>query len=831
MTFSLEQAMIEFFSGNQGSYWGTGQTGGITGTPTGGSVGGTPNGGSGGFDWASEIPEGTYIDMEVVGNPNGPDIPEEWRQVWISDHPSFVGNDNFFYYDRDGRIKGGNLHYANPHEDPFKQVPVDSTGLALPGMWTINGKTVAIIRIDTAFDPYAEYTGPIDPSDLYDRFDENGLPLDADGSHVPGEWLVNGQTIVVAEPMVFHVGDSSDESDADDTEYQDEATVSEGGVPVVRGPMIIFDLTNDTVTVVGHEDEEEYEYEEDEEDAPVQPEMRFEIVDAPLSSALNEGKGAYVQLGASVRMQNIRFVDDHTGQERVGSFSLDAPSGSTTRVTVGTSGHDSISGSGWLMGADGNDTLTGGANADLILGGDGNDMIAGGAGADTLNGGKGNDTLDYGADTVGIYADLRTGSAFHGLAEGDRIIDVENVVGGTGRDTIYGSADANVLNGQAGDDIMAGAGGNDSLYGGNGNDTLHGDDGNDVVAGGDGNDIVRGGAGADILDGGAGIDTLDYGSAASGVYVDIRTGAAFHGDAAGDVIGNFENVLGGSGHDTLYGSDGANELNGQAGDDLIGGGAGNDTLWGGAGHDALYGDDGNDYVAGGSGNDVIQGGAGADTLDGGEGVDTLVYGGADGALVDLRTGYTAGQAAGDVISGFENVVGGSGNDTVYGSSDANELNGQGGNDILAGADGNDTLWGAAGNDWLEGGNGNDLLAGGTGDDRLVGGAGNDALHGEAGRDVFVFESTLNAATNVDWIADFSVAEDWIGLSRSVFGGFGASVALAVGAGATAATAQVVYDSATGALSYDADGTGGLAQVKFAQLSAGLALSAANFVLI
>ena len=267
---------------------------------------------------------------------------------------------------------------------------------------------------------------------------------------------------------------------------------------------------------------------------------------------------------------------------------------------------------------------------------------------------------------------------------------------------------------------------------------------------------------------------------------------------------------------------------GTSGDDRI---VGQGMLLGDAGNDVISGSASADVINGGIGNDVLSGGAGADTLNGGDGVDTLVYGDAEGALVDLRTGYTAGQAAGDVISNIENVVGGAGHDTVYGSDDANELNGQGGNDILAGADGNDTLWGGNGNDWLEGGSGDDLLAGGAGDDRLVGGAGNDALHGEAGRDVFVFESALNAATNVDWIADFSVAEDWIGLSRSVFGGFGASVALAVGAGATAATAQVVYDSATGALSYDADGTGGLAQVKFAQLSAGLALSAANFVLI
>ncbi|MGO4705270.1 M10 family metallopeptidase [Microvirga sp. 2MCAF38] len=383
---------------------------------------------------------------------------------------------------------------------------------------------------------------------------------------------------------------------------------------------------------------------------------------------------------------------------------------------------------------------------------------------------------------------------------------IENAVGGSGNDTITGNVANNVLSGNAG---------NDSLSGGAGADTL------------------SGGAGADVLDGGTGVDTADYASDTEGVLVDVRVGIGQRGQAAGDVIRNIENVIGGSGSDTIYGSHEANVLKGQDGNDILAGAGGNDTIWGGDGSDVLYGDDGNDYVAGQEGNDVIAGGAGADTLSGGDGTDTLVYGGVEGALVDLRTGYVAGQAAGDVISGFENLIGGAGNDTVYGSADANELNGQDGNDILAGADGNDTLWGGNGNDWLEGGNGNDLIAGGSGDDRLVGGSGNDVLHGEAGRDTFVFDTALNAASNVDQIVGFNASEDWIALSRSIFGGFGSSVSLVAGPGATAnaATAQIVYDSTTGALSYDADGKGAAAQIKFAQLAPHLTLTAANFFLI
>ncbi|MBJ6125906.1 hypothetical protein JAO75_10875, partial [Microvirga sp. BT325] len=55
-----------------------------------------------------------------------------------------------------------------------------------------------------------------------------------------------------------------------------------------------------------------------------------------------------------------------------------------------------------------------------------------------------------------------------------------------------------------------------------------------------------------------------------------------------------------------------------------------------------------------------------------------------------------------------------------------------------------------------------------------------------------------------------------------------STAFTTGAAATSSSHRIVYDKATGGLFYDADGTGSIAQVQFAKLSAGLALSAANF---
>jgi Ca2+-binding RTX toxin-like protein len=41
----------------------------------------------------------------------------------------------------------------------------------------------------------------------------------------------------------------------------------------------------------------------------------------------------------------------------------------------------------------------------------------------------------------------------------------------------------------------------------------------------------------------------------------------------------------------------------------------------------------------------------------------------------------------------------------------------------------------------------------------VGGAGNDSLVGDAGLDTFLFDAPLNAAGNVDRVADFNVADD------------------------------------------------------------------------
>lgn len=66
----------------------------------------------------------------------------------------------------------------------------------------------------------------------------------------------------------------------------------------------------------------------------------------------------------------------------------------------------------------------------------------------------------------------------------------------------------------------------------------------DNINGGAGDDTIAGLVGADTLDGGAGVDTLDYSSSLAAVTVNLASNTTSGGDAAGDIISNFESVTG-----------------------------------------------------------------------------------------------------------------------------------------------------------------------------------------------------------------------------------------------------------------------------------------------
>jgi Ca2+-binding RTX toxin-like protein len=158
-----------------------------------------------------------------------------------------------------------------------------------------------------------------------------------------------------------------------------------------------------------------------------------------------------------------------------------------------------------------------------------------------------------------------------------------------------------------------------------------------------------------------------------------------------------------------------------------------------------------------------------------------------------------------------------------------------GSDNLTGGAGADYLEGFGGHDTMQGGSGNDSLIGGAGNDKITGASGNDYLHGGTGYDTFIFSSALSRTSNVDRIADFSLDFDAIALDNAVFrslrDGNLSSAAFRVGSAAADSSDRIIYNKATGALLYDADGVGGASAVQFATLNKYLQLAAVDFVVI
>jgi Ca2+-binding RTX toxin-like protein len=174
-----------------------------------------------------------------------------------------------------------------------------------------------------------------------------------------------------------------------------------------------------------------------------------------------------------------------------------------------------------------------------------------------------------------------------------------------------------------------------------------------------------------------------------------------------------------------------------------------------------------------------------------------------------------------VLGSLENLtLTGSANLSGSGNDLANVLNGNAGSNVLSGAAGNDTMRGGAGNDVLRGGAGNDILTGGT------------------GRDTFVFGTPLAASTNVDTITDFSVVDDVVHLENAVFTaligtGVLSSANFVKNTTGLAADANdyVVYETDTGKLFYDSNGSAAGGSIHFGTLTPNLNLTSADFSVI
>jgi autotransporter-associated beta strand protein len=525
-----------------------------------------------------------------------------------------------------------------------------------------------------------------------------------------------------------------------------------------------------------------------------------------------------------------------------------------------TEGTDSVTVTGNALA----NTLTGNAGNNVLNGGLENDTLTGGAGIDTLTGGDGSDT--YTIETVGDLVVESNATAATGgtdmvlssLATYTLTDNVENLTL-TGVAAINGTG--NTLN-----NVITGNGAANSLNGGLGNDTLNGGAGIDTLTGGDGSDtytietvgdlVVESNATAAT----GGTDTV-LSSLATYTLTDNVENLTLTGAAAINGTGNtLNNVITGNGA--------ANSLSG---------GAGNDSLNGGAGIDTLTGGDGNDtYTIETVGDRVVETNPNAAT------------GGTDTVRSSLAAYTLTANVENLTLTGVANIngTGNNRNNVLIGNSGANSLSGATGNDSLNGGDGIDTLTGGNGSDTytiqtvgdqvvetnpnaatggtdtvrsslatytltdnvenliLTGGaaingTGNtlgNLITGNTAANRLSGATGNDTLTGGLGGDIFRFDSAPNASTNRDSITDFSLLEgDTIQLENSVFAalittGTLADSAFISAAAATTADQRILYDSTTGLLSYDSDGStvGGVGAIAFATLSPGLSLTHTSF---
>ncbi|NIX77848.1 calcium-binding protein [Microvirga terricola] len=241
---------------------------------------------------------------------------------------------------------------------------------------------------------------------------------------------------------------------------------------------------------------------------------------------------------------------------------------------------------------------------------------------------------------------------------------------------------------------------------------------------------------------------------------------------------------------------------------------GNDEYVGTTYNDTLTGAGGNDYLEGKGGNDKIDGGAGADTMVGGHdwwsSNSTTYY--VDNALD--RCIETSDGGIDKVVTSINHTLGSYLENLTATGSDALVLTGN----SLA-----------------------NTIAGNSGNNRINGGLGKDTLKGGAGKDVFAFDTKLGK-TNIDTIADFSVRDDSIYLDNKYMPKLGKSGSLSkpaklnakmfwTGAAAHDADDRIIYNKKTGALFYDADGSGKGAAIQIATLSKGLKLKADDFFVI
>ncbi len=364
-------------------------------------------------------------------------------------------------------------------------------------------------------------------------------------------------------------------------------------------------------------------------------------------------------------------------------------------------------------------------------------------------------------------------AAYADFASAERVDQVFNT----------GSMIGDVLLG-GGNDVYAGSAGRVTgvVSGGTGADSIHTGAANDRLLGGEGNDTLNGGGGTDTMTGGNGDDIYFVDNAGDVIVegVGVGSGAADRvaasvsfALAADDSIEIMTTTsAGGTAAINLTGNEAFQAITGNAGANVLSDG-------GGFGRDRLTGLGGNDtYVVRSAATTIVEG-AGQGTADRvAAGISFTLA--ADDNIEVMTTSSAAGTTA-------INLTGNALAQTITGNAGANVLDGK---------------------------------------------AGNDTMSGLGGADDFVFSTTLGTG-NIDRITDFAVGVDDILLESAIFTAIGASLSASefrIGA-AVDANDFLLYNAATGALTYDSNGNAAGGATQFAILQSGLALTAADFGII
>ena len=160
--------------------------------------------------------------------------------------------------------------------------------------------------------------------------------------------------------------------------------------------------------------------------------------------------------------------------------------------------------------------------------------------------------------------------------------------------------------------------------------------------------------------------------------------------------------------------------------------------------------------------------------------------------------------------------------------------------VFTGTSASETITGGAGDDTLQGLGSADSLVGGGGNDWLEGGTGQDRLNGGTGADRFVFKDPL-ASVNWDYVNDFVSGTDKLVFDDAIFTSLGGPGSFAAGDERFVAAPgarygvepddRLMYDTGTGKLYYDPDGSGAGSAYIVGVLQGAPALAATDITVI